>query len=436
MATHVTGVFASWLEWAENRLPREYPSEQELTKQTSCKRTHSDLQFPDDSECAHTKPEHSATRLEVPLEALGETSLMDGDGMLEARFQRLLERMVCHSIGLERVPKQECVDFLLCYTILASAMLVLNKQIIWLVKHATELLLIQLGGATIIVLTMHATSTTTVRLFPGAREAGAWVLVAIGFLASVYCSVETLRYSDVAWYMVLHYIEPLGVCMLDWLWLNHRPPTFNSIFSILVIITSSVWWMWYRTGNLHPDQVEGVFWGTSWVFVMVIYLTYLKYVVNDYPMATPWERVLYLNMYAFIGLMIFCGSRAMYANNWSLRIGQHWETVESAQGLGAINATRESSNLPRYIVHLSDGDALSSMADLRFQHLHDASLYLDVGMWDPGALTLVLLSCVCGTGLSYTRLMLLTHISATSYAMFSVVALLPVRVWQVLQRVG
>eukprot|EP00959_Pyramimonas_sp_CCMP1952_P388448 8139822-Pyramimonas_sp.AAC.2 len=42
-----------------------------------------------------------------------------------------------------------------------------------------------------------------------------------------------------------------------------------------------------------------------------------------------------------------------------------------------------------------------------------------------GVFALVLLSCVCGTALSYVKLGLLEHLSATSYAMYAVVALLP-----------
>ena len=140
-----------------------------------------------------------------------------------------------------------------------------------------------------------------------------------------------------------------------------------------------------------------------------------------------------MNMYAFVGLLFVCLCKAIYTQNLDFSIGKDWETVASAPN---VNATQLSSYLPRRIAHMSDGDALSSMADLRFQHLHDSALFLDLGMWDPGALALVLLSCVCGTCLSYARLLLLTHLSATSYAMFSVVALLPVRIWQVLQRIG
>ena len=138
------------------------------------------------------------------------------------------------------------------------------------------------------------------------------MLVAAGFLASVYCSVETLRYGDVAWYMMLHYIQPLGVWMLDWLWLNHKPPTFYSILSLLIVITSSVWWMWYRTGHFHPVQAEGVAWGTAWVLVMVVYLTFLKHVVVEYPtvsLDTPmvlagWSSSKAATVYSFLSALL------------------------------------------------------------------------------------------------------------------------------------
>jgi hypothetical protein len=139
-----------------------------------------------------------------------------------------------------------------------------------------------------------------------------------------------------------------------------------------------------------------------------------------------------MNMYACVGLLGFSLSKAIYTNNWG--IGRDWETVKG--NAPHLNATHLSSDLPKEMAHLSDGDALSAMADLRFHHLHDALLVNDGTMWDPAAFALVLLSCACGTGLSYTKLRLLTYISATGYAMFSVVALLPVRVWQVVSKIG
>jgi hypothetical protein len=40
--------------------------------------------------------------------------------------------------------------------------------------------------------------------------------------------------------------------------------------------------MWYRTGNFHPGN-DSVLWGVTWLIVMVVYLTFLKYVVTIYP---------------------------------------------------------------------------------------------------------------------------------------------------------
>eukprot|EP00959_Pyramimonas_sp_CCMP1952_P413746 8669256-Pyramimonas_sp.AAC.1 len=153
------------------------------------------------------------------------------------------------------------------------------SQVMWLLNNPTELLLLQLGVAVVIVLTMKATSAIDIRLIPEPEVAGAWMLVAIGFLSSIYCSMETLRYSDVSWYMVLHYSEPLGVIILDWLALNRKPPTVYSILWIMFIIALSLFWKRIRTGSSYPRTIEGGLWGLAWLSIMVVYLVFLKHVV-------------------------------------------------------------------------------------------------------------------------------------------------------------
>ncbi|KAK3239664.1 hypothetical protein CYMTET_50433 [Cymbomonas tetramitiformis] len=119
--------------------------------------------------------------------------------------RNFIPRIFYYFAGLEddEKPSDDCTEMLIWYTVFASSMLLLNKLTMQLVVEPYLVLFIQTGSASSIILGMHFLSLVKIRLFPSHATAFAWFLVANGFLLSVWTSLKTLKYNQVAWYMPL-----------------------------------------------------------------------------------------------------------------------------------------------------------------------------------------------------------------------------------------
>ncbi|KAK3239663.1 hypothetical protein CYMTET_50433 [Cymbomonas tetramitiformis] len=172
--------------------------------------------------------------------------------------RNFIPRIFYYFAGLEddEKPSDDCTEMLIWYTVFASSMLLLNKLTMQLVVEPYLVLFIQTGSASSIILGMHFLSLVKIRLFPSHATAFAWFLVANGFLLSVWTSLKTLKYNQVAWYMVLHYSQPAAMCVLDWLVLKHRRPTLRSVLYLLLLPLISAAWMWWSTGNAFTLSVN------------------------------------------------------------------------------------------------------------------------------------------------------------------------------------
>ena len=191
----------------------------------------------------------------------------------------------------------------------------------------------------------------------------------------------TLKHSDVAWYMVMHYVIPLGVAGYEWQMHGRDAPTPWTFAGVAFCLVWALGVMAYRTGGLLPDKVAGGLWGFTWLLVMTGYLPFLKRTCTHHK-ATGLERVFYSNFLALVILIL----------------------------VAAIDLTSNGGGAPLI------------MADER---------------WTLEAYAYVGGSCVTGTALSYVKMELMTHhISATAYASFGSTALFPVRVWQSFSRVS
>ena len=304
----------------------------------------------------------------------------------------------------------------------------------------------------------HSHYRVVVRYFPGITASLHWLVTGIGFLLSIWCSISTLKHGDVSWYMVLHQVIPVGVCLVDWKFLGHDPPTPLAFGGVAFCLAWALAVMTWRTGSVVPEMEAGM-WGLAWLATMTCYLPMLKRTCMMHK-ATALERVFYSN---FAALAMLCLVGTFYyttrAKDWGGEMGPPTEGDGSGGIKGAADTSVASGGMLGG-VGMSGGDVgrrrLGGMMNYGLRSsprglggerggggsLDQApattpmSLTLGVGGVEWMAWLYVLLSSITGVALSHVRMNLLTHITATSYASFGVTALFPVRVWQSFSRVG
>ena len=284
---------------------------------------------------------------------------------------------------------------------------------------AERLGLYQKGAAS----SASACDRQVVRYFPGISASLHWLVTGLGFLLSIWCSVATLKHGDVSWYMVLHYCIPLGVCVVDWKFLGHDPPTPLAFGGVAFCLSWALGVMAWRTGSVVPDMEAGI-WGLAWMVTMTAYLPMLKRTCMMFK-ATALERVFYSNLAA---LVILCTSAAVYNTTLSKDWGGDAGLVERDAERGAV--LDGSRRLLRVLLgegKANGGDGPPSQG---------SKLVTSLNRFDVAAWFYVVFSSVAGLGLSHVKMELLTHITATSYASFGATALFPVRIWQSFSRVG
>eukprot|EP00873_Tetraselmis_striata_P041673 jgi/Tetstr1/461937/TSEL_007015.t1 len=284
-----------------------------------------------------------------------------------------------YMLGLDSIPTPDRMFHLGLFAALGSAMLLMNRSAMHYVADPTAVLLMQLGGAVLMVLAMKLQGVP-IRLNPGWHEALAWALNAVGFLGSVFCSMETLRHSDPRWYTVLHYCEPLGVVLMNSM-LDHKmreSQGLKPLLSLLALLAWAVCGRYWATGELLPSSPSAGVWGAAWLTVKTVYLTHLKHIVSI-SKVLPWERVLYANTFAFLILLAAI---------------MLWNTLFNMSG------PLESTTL------------------------------VDLSRMTGESLGVVWASAICGTWLCLSRIVLLEQFSVREYALFSVIALAPARLMQ------
>jgi GDP-mannose transporter len=183
-------------------------------------------------------------------------------------------------------------------------------------------------------------------------------LVAVIFLATIFSNMKTLQYANVETFIVCRTSTPLLIAPLDYLCLGRELPSPRSLISLTFTTIGAIGYLLTDKGF----QIIAYEWIAVWVVVLTIDMVYIKYVIETVPM-TSWGRVYYQNLLALpLVLMIGCLT-------------------------GAVQD----------LLHL------------------DLSPNINSFEWTFKSLIALLVSCICGTGLSYFGFRLRKAVSATSF---------------------
>ena len=127
---------------------------------------------------------------------------------------------------------------MLTYGIASASMLVVNKAAITIIPEPSLLLLTQVGSTALLVAIPASMGITpsTIRLVPDAATAKAYFMVALVFLATIYCNIRMLQYVGVNAFVVMRCSTPLVVSVLDYVLMGRELPSRRSAAALAGVL--------------------------------------------------------------------------------------------------------------------------------------------------------------------------------------------------------
>ena len=191
-------------------------------------------------------------------------------------------------------------------------------------------------------------------------KAKPYIIYVLAFALGMYSSMRSLEESNVETIIVFRACSPLVVSIADWWFMEHEFPSARSFLGLLLIVVGAI-------GYGCNDETfwsigwSAYFWPSLYLGLICFQMTFGKQLLNSVQMSTFWGPVLYTNTMSLLPL-------------------------------GFVAVSTEASRLPNI----------------------DESTVLT-------ALPFLLLSCIAGTGISYTGWACRGAISATSFTVVGVV---------------
>eukprot|EP00898_Chlorokybus_atmophyticus_P003723 jgi/Chlat1/4351/Chrsp29S04504 len=247
------------------------------------------------------------------------------------------------------------------YALSSSVMLVLNKGAVTFIPAPAALLFLQLAASAFLAFCLGKIGAVEVDAFDWQKASCVrkfWP-VAVVFLSTIFTNIKTLQNSSVNMFIILRCSTPLLIAFLDSIFLGRELPSKRSWASLVAILVGALAYVVSKEGGV---PMVAIGWACLWYATFALDMVYIKHVVDTVPMHA-WGRVLYQNTLALpILLCLFL-------------IGGEYTTV---------------------------GVASTKVYSMK-------------------AIVVVLASCICGAGLSWSAFSLRALVSATTFTVVGIV---------------
>eukprot|EP00040_Diaphanoeca_grandis_P001759 m.19455 g.19455 ORF g.19455 m.19455 type:complete len:369 (-) comp12469_c0_seq2:41-1147(-) len=313
------------------------------------------------------------------------------------RMQKVFKLMwLC--VGFQKAPNEHVTLLLVAYTISASILLIINR---YLGRYSTirsiDVILLQMLVAVAGVALLRLLNKIALPLIPkhGWPEFLAWGGLALCFAVQLIASIRTLSCHGITeWYLLLHNLTPCIVPFLEPRPKNDessgRIPMELLVFPSLTLAGACLI-SYINIGTIGPASWQGLCYSLVWTVARIASLIGTRVAILHY--STPlWSRILYQT--GLTALILMCIDVTM--PEWTAFVKE----------LGYLNQGSHSLVV----------GAPTPMPK------HELLLPYQV-------FALMVLACIVGPVTTGTRLALIEEATATSYGIFSSVALFPMRVW-------
>jgi len=249
--------------------------------------------------------------------------------------------------------KTKVITAVLLYMGFSSTMLITNKAAVKFFPAPSILLFLQMGVSALIVWMLGQLNYLKVDAIEWSKVK-AYVGVVVVFIFNLFTNIKALEYSNVETIIVFQTLTSLAVAYGDFKLLGGGLPSNKVILSLFIIVLGAV--LYILTDSTF--EVEAYFWVFLYFIAKVTDMLYTKHIVDTVPM-TSWGRSFYNNYLSLVPVFLM------------------------------ILITNEHNKV---------------------QQLHEA------GEITTAAVTMVMLSCVVGLGISISGFMCRELISATSFS--------------------
>lgn len=287
--------------------------------------------------------------------------------------------------GFYRAPSNATLRLLVTYASAASCLVVISRYLGRYSEVDTiEVVLLQLWAAAfgVGILKLTGKDPTPWALEHGFNEMISWAFLATGFAVQLIASIRTLSSPHITeWYLLLHYLTPCVVPFFE-----PRPVTdgvdskrlpFDLLaFPTLTFACAAVW-AYMSTGTIGPGTWPGFWWSLIWTLARIGSLIGTRLVILEF--STPvYTRLLF-------------------------------QTGMAATILTIVRqvAPEVTAQFPDQVVQMDE-----------LQDHRDDDMLESHQVWG-----FLILGCLCGPIATFSRLSLLETTSASSFAVFTSVAL-------------
>jgi drug/metabolite transporter (DMT)-like permease len=128
------------------------------------------------------------------------------------------------------------------YALCSSTLLVINKVTVHNLPAPTTILYIQLGFTAVVIWTLGRVNILEVDRLEW-QKAKSFILVTLGFAATLYANMKTLQHSNVETFITFRSSTPLVISVLDYIYLGRALPGLRSAFCLVGLLVGSAGYM-------------------------------------------------------------------------------------------------------------------------------------------------------------------------------------------------
>jgi GDP-mannose transporter len=189
------------------------------------------------------------------------------------------------------------------YCICSSTMIIVNKAAMQQIPAAAFVNLCQMIFAIGTVFGLKHVFSVKVDEFES-KKLSAYFIYSCGFAAGLFFNMKALAVSNIETIIVFRSCCPLVVAMAEYMYLGRAFPSIRSLSALLLILVGAMLYV-YTDKEFAMSGISAYFWCFAYFLTICFQLTYGKYLITEIKMEM-WTRVLY-NQTLGIPITMFMG---------------------------------------------------------------------------------------------------------------------------------
>ena len=200
-------------------------------------------------------------------------------------------------------PKYEIPLSIVVYSITSGTMLLLNKLAVHHFPYPSMVSSIQIASTIAIVYGLQCLGALEVDKLVW-HKVLPYLAFVTTFCLGILCNMHSLETSNVETVIVFRSLTPLGVSVLDYLFLGRELPGLRSLGALLLIVFGTYTYSSYDE-KFQTQGYAAYKWPFMYFVVMCVEMCAAKKVISDVEMKTLSGPVAYMNLLGFLPMVAF-----------------------------------------------------------------------------------------------------------------------------------